>query len=290
MPLRLPLSHHPLGPVWPRPADLPTDPGARIVALHAALSERTGVVTRLDLELNDPSVNASAQAAAKGEPQKGTLYLRGGMVAALAATSDPDLATAMVLAHEIGHVARRDTKRLRSALFVASVGGLPGPLLFTLGVGSGNLPLLLFGFWLTPLIFVAAALRATLFERRAEMAADRYAVECLGYPGALIEALVRIDEYESLLTRTWRARRSQARAVSFCGGETAESAILPVASPDLPRSLAELRAAVAQLGAEPPADQSASQRTSARVLESLFASHPSNATRITHLRRFEQAR
>jgi Zn-dependent protease with chaperone function len=280
------LSLHP-GESWNVPAGLPVDPAARITALHAALVVRTGISADLALALDDSRVNASA-VTRRGS---GTIHLHGGLVAALAETPDPDLAVSLVLAHEMGHLARRDTDRMSTAVFAAFVGSLAGLGLIGAAAAAGSWPLVLVGFFLGPIATIAATLRAAFFGRRAEAAADCYAVETLGHPAAFIETLHWIEKYETRLVRLQRAALRPEPGDPSQPASSARGSGLPTGfrlfGP--PLSAAALAAADALLAEEPPAAPPSRISRVGMALSALFEAHPPAAARIAHLRRLERA-
>lgn len=166
-----------------RRVDASTAPGlSRVVAEVASAA---GVPAPSLWLVDDAAPGAFATGAL---PQRASLVLTTGLVALL-----PERELRGVIAHEIAHIRRHDTGG--AALCVALAGALPLLLLGAFGAGvdddEGDAPAWL----LAALAPFAAALLHLAFGAAREFDADRLAARWCGDPGALADALARIERH-----------------------------------------------------------------------------------------------
>lgn len=170
-----------------RPVDATSAPGlTRVVAEIAAAAEVPPPALWL---VDDAAPGAFATGAL---PRRASIVLTTGLVAML-----PERELRAVIAHEVAHIRRHDTGA--AALCVALAGALPLLLLGAFGVEDDEegTPAWL----LAALAPFAAALLHLAFGAAREFDADRLAARWCGDPGALADALARIERHAQRVPR-----------------------------------------------------------------------------------------
>lgn len=166
-----------------RPVDATSAPGLTRVVADVATA--AGVPAPSLWLVDDAAPGAFATGAL---PRRASIVLTTGLVAML-----PERELRAVIAHEVAHIRRHDTGA--AALCVALAGALPLLLLGAFGADVDDEEDGVPAWLLAALAPFAAALLHLAFGAAREFDADRLAARWCGDPGALADALARIERH-----------------------------------------------------------------------------------------------
>lgn len=226
-----------------RPADETSAPG--VVKLMRELSGRVALPSPRVWIIDDP---APAAFATGPVPRRAAVALTTGLLALL---TERELRA--VLAHELAHIQRRDTRA--ATLCVAIAGVLPmlamaGLGLVGLGEGDDDEPEGGAGWVWAGLAALAALVVLVVLDREREFEADRWAAALCGDPAALASALAKIERAACNVPRAALRHPQTMALLTLVPGDAQGWRRLLTPQPSVEGRIARLRAQ-----ASPPGPQ-----------------------------------